>query len=217
MAITKISFWIGSVPVLVEPPQICHKFPFRLLCRVHDSKAPPTKLDSSTVTTEKSYTGFRLHNFLGHARMLHWCSLYIPHCRYESGACESLEVECSKIPDHRQPLPPLSQSKDCLRYCNIFCDSLSLEAHEGLSHKYCCNLRIGSTDKVELIYYTRVLNHLQIAPLLFTTEARRGRECTHASMVLSLYMPHCKLSTHNHTSRKSPSVTTFDFCHKFSV
>ena len=49
--------------------------------------------------------------------MLQWCSLYIPHCRYESGACEFLEVECSKIPDS---LPPLPQSKDCLRYCNIF-------------------------------------------------------------------------------------------------
>lgn len=69
-------------------------------------------------------------------------------------------------------------------------------------------LRIGSTNKVELVYYRRILDQLQSAPLLFTTEARRGRECTHASMVLSLYIPHCKLATHNHTSRKSPYVTT---------
>lgn len=127
--------------------------------------------------------------------MLHWCSLYIPHCRYESGACESLEVECSKIPDHRHPLPlsivPVERLSAVLQH---LCGSLSLEAQEGLSHKYCCNLRIGSTNKVELIYYRRVLNHRQIAPLLFTTEVRRGRECTHASsMVLSSYMPHWQI------------------------
>ena len=126
--------------------------------------------------------------------MLHWCSLYIPHCRYESGACESLEVECPKIPDHRHPLPPpLSQLKDCLRYCNIFV------VLRVLKHRKDCRTNIvaiyasEAPTKLELIYYRRVLNHLQIAPLLLTTEARRGRECTHASMVLSSYMPHWQI------------------------
>lgn len=154
---------------------------------VHDSEAPPTKLDSSTVTTEKSWTGFRLHNFLGHVRMLQWCSLYVPHCRYESVACEFLEVECSKIPDHRHPLPPpLPQSKDCLRSCkNLwffeFWSTWRIVAQILLQFTHRKHQQKLNSSPTEEFWTSFRLHHF-----LFRTEARRSRECTHASMVLCL-------------------------------
>jgi hypothetical protein len=144
MAITKISFWIGTS--VGRAPSDLPQVSISIAVQSAWFQSTTNKIGLVHSNYRKVLNRLQIAQFSRsrtHASLV--LLVHSPHCRYESGACESLEVECSKIPDHRHPLPPLSQSKDCLRYCNIFVIFVSLEAHEGLSHKYCCNLRIRAS------------------------------------------------------------------------